>query len=111
MKQSRSSCNACMRIGFPLGMIVLIAASSLAVHALACGRSADKTPYGTIEFRYDIETGWFELWENGVLTTEWTATELGIEGVPDPEGWEQRFFWAAIDGVKPESVVKYVGKR
>ncbi len=40
-----------------------------------------------VEFRYDENTGWFEVWENGVMRAEFTATELLIEDVPDPEGW------------------------
>ena len=92
MNQSGSRWNVHMRIGLSLAMVVLLAASFLAGYALASGRSTDKTPYGTIELRYDIETGWFELWENGVLAAEWTATELGIENVPNPGGREQRLF-------------------
>ena len=65
-----------------------------------------KTPAGTIELRYNSETGWFELWEAGVLTAEPTATELGLENVPDPKGWTQRFFWVPIQEIKPE----YIGK-
>ena len=39
---------------------------------------------GGIELRYDQSTGWFEIWENGNLAAEFTATELHIESVADP---------------------------
>jgi len=109
MKPIGSRCNVHRKVGLSLGMIVLLAVSFWAGYTLACGRSAARTPSGAIELHYDLETGWFELWQNGVLAAEWTATELGIENVPDPEGWDQRFFWISLDDVKPECVGKYAG--
>ncbi len=72
-----------------VGVIVVIA--MLGIGFVAGNRSqgaANKTPGGiTVELRYDENTGWFEVWENGVMRSEFTATELLIEHVPDPEGW------------------------
>lgn len=48
-----------------------------------------------VVMRYNDATGWFEVREDGVLATEWTATELGIEGVPDPDGWSRHPFLTA----------------
>ena len=39
-----------------------------------------------VELRYDVETGWFEVWENGELRSEWAADELLLEEVPNPPG-------------------------
>jgi len=101
MKQIRSGLNVDRRTDDFLVKVLLLATGVLAGYALASSRPSRETPRGTVELRYDSETGWFEVWENGVLTAEWTATELGIETVPDPHGWQQRFFWVAIDEVKP----------
>ena len=72
-----------------LAVIGLIAAGFATGYAF--GRQSDWSNNSSVRvvMRYDGATDWFEVWEGDVLATEWTATELGIEGVPDPDGWSR----------------------
>ncbi len=47
------------------------------------------TPGGdTVELRYNPHTHWFQLYENGILRAEYTATQLNLDYVPNPKGWK-----------------------
>ena len=78
------------RIVAIFAIVAMFGTGFVAGYVLGRGQPAAITHPGlsTVQFRYDENTGWFEVWENGILRSEFTATELGIEHVADPQDWQ-----------------------
>ncbi len=89
--QRRAACGGSFRrIAMSLAIVAMVGIGFLVGYALGQHQPGTITTSGgnTIEFRYDEQTGWFEVWENGILRSEFTATELHIEHLADPHGWQ-----------------------